>query len=102
MCHPSLRSAALVLAGVLVWGSGDRAANAAPPVNNTAAYAPGSVGYYSVPAFNYFPSFNGSPYVGYGTNLVAPYYYPYYGPNDVDYSYPPPIIPGYTNNLDNP
>ena len=60
------------------------AASAAPPVRQTAAYAPGSVGYYSVPALSYFPAYSGTPYFGFG---YSPYPYSYVGNYGIDYSY---------------
>jgi uncharacterized protein (TIGR03000 family) len=98
---------ALTLLGVLAWGNVSGTAAAAPPVQNTAAYAPGSLGYFSVPAFNYVPAFYGNRYYGFGNNLVAPNYNPYvywadYPALEVEYGYPfnntgyPPFSTGYS------
>jgi len=93
------RSPVTVLAGTLALAVAAGPAASAPPAWNTAPYAPGSLGYFSVPVYRYVPDYFYNPYDEFGVTGVV---YPYYPPA-LDYNaYPgtnsgnPPYSTGYS------
>jgi uncharacterized protein (TIGR03000 family) len=99
MCARSLVKVAALLAVPLGWGLSPHGAAAIDRVANTATYAPGSIGYYSAPAFNASPSYFSVPYYGRGyRNFASPYLgSPFYGLYGGGFAYPAYLGPTYYN-----